>query len=164
MVLLLYLQEPQEVVVSKVTLGLKGGAGIGRPYEKSTQNNTFGGYDCDFVEPPPSELQTECPICHLNLREPYQITCCGTSFCYTCIQRLQADNSHCPTCRKGNYKLFRDKGLNRSLKQLQVFCAHKQDGCQWSGELGALDQHLSVSQECSLTIVDNEVVITKLIP
>ena len=132
---------------------------MGPPCEKSTastETETFGGYDCEFVETPASAFQTQCPICHLILCEPYQITCCGTSFCHTCIQRLQADNSPCPTCREDNFEVFPNKGFNRSLKQLQVYCTHRKDGCQWRGELGELDQHLNVRKDCPLPVFEKE--------
>ena len=117
-------------------------------FEEETSNKLtimdemFGGYDCEFVERPPSAFQMECPICHLILRKPYQIACCGTNFCHTCIQLLQADNSLCPTCRNDNFGIFLNKSLDRSLKQLQVYCTYREDGCRWRGELGELDRHL----------------------
>ena len=157
---LLYLQEPQlahqkEPPVTKVTMGHEGGVEMGQPCQKSaTQKEAFGGYDYEFVELPPSAFQTECPICHLILREPYLVSCCGTSFCHTCIQRLQADNSPCPNCREDNITVFPNKGLNRSLKQLQVYCTQRKDGCQWRGELGELDQHMNIRKECPLTVGD----------
>ena len=119
--------------------------------ERSTEPNgspeedwkgTSGGYDCKFVKPPPSAFQTECPVCHLPLRDPYQATCCGTSFCCSCIEQLRTGNNLCPTCRKDNFKVSPNKGLKRSLNQLQVFCTHRKDGCTWTGELGELDHHL----------------------
>jgi len=140
-------------------MGHEEGAQMGPPCEKSTastETETFGGYDCEFVETPASAFQTQCPICHLILREPYQITCCGTSFCHTCIQRQQADDSTCPTCREDNFQLFPNKGLERSLKQLQVYCTHKKDGCQWTAELGELDQHLNKRKECPLRMENKE--------
>ena len=97
----------------------------------------IGGYDCKFVKPPPAEFQTECLICQLILREPYQATCCGTSFCQTCIQRVQ-DNK-CPNCRTKNFEMSPNKGLKHSLNQLHVYCTHSKDGCTWSGELQTLD-------------------------
>ena len=45
---------------------------------------------------------------------------------------------------------FPNKGLNRSLKQLQVYCTHRKDGCQWKREPGELDQHLKMYKECPL--------------
>ena len=137
---------------------------MGQRYEKSaTPKEAFGGYDCEFVEPPPSVFQTECPICHLILREPHQVTCCGTNFCHTCIQRLQAGNSPCPNCREDNIEVFPNKGLNRSLKQLQVYCMHRKDGCQWRGELGELDQHMNIRNECPLTIYGGDIKMTNYV-
>ena len=157
-----YLQEQQlahqkEASVTKVTIrhDYKGRAEVGQRQENSAKSKlkeTFGGYNCEFVEPPQSAFQTECPICHLILCEPYLVRCCGTNFCHTCIQRLQADNSPCPTCREDNFEVFPNKGLNRSLKQLQVYCIHSEDGCQWRGELGELDHHLKVRKGCPLTV------------
>ena len=102
-----------------------------------------GGYDCKFVETPPSAFQTDCPVCRLVLRDPYQATCCGTSFCHTCSQRIKTGNNHCPTCRKDNFEVFPNKGLKRSIYQLRVFCTHRKGGCTWEGELGELEYHLN---------------------
>ena len=100
------------------------------------------GYDCKLVDSPPSYFQTECPVCCLLLWDPYQATCCGTSFCYSCSQRIKAGNNNCPTCRRKNFEVFPNKGLKRSICQLPVFCTHRKDGCTWKGELGELEHHL----------------------
>ena len=102
----------------------------------------LGGYDCTFVSPPTSAFQTECPICCLVLRDPYQSTCCGTSFCRSCFECV-AEHNPCPVCRELDFEMFPNKGLKRALNQLQVLCTHAKDGCEWSGELGDLEQHLS---------------------
>ena len=110
----------------------------------STQKKTtVVGYECDFVDPPPTAFQTECLICQLVLREPYQATCCGTNFCQTCIQQVQDTKSSCPNCREEDFQVFPNKGLKRSLNQLYVYCTHSKDGCTWSGELSGLDKHLN---------------------
>ena len=133
------LAQKKKTPATKTPLGTLGGAGPhGRP-----QKQTFGGYDCEFVEPPPSVFQTECLICNLILRDPYLTSCCGTHFCHTCSERLQAEHKYCPTCRKDNLELYPNKSLRRSLNQLHVLCTHSKDGCKWRGELGELEQHLS---------------------
>ena len=114
----------------------------GSPKEDDWKETIPGGYDCKFVEQPPTVFQTDCPVCRLLLRDPYQATCCGTSFCCSCIEQLQVCNNICPTCRKDNFEVSPNKGLKRSLNQLQVFCTHRKDGCTWTGELGELDHHL----------------------
>jgi len=135
--------------ISEVMMGHDGGPRMGRLHKMSQlcgPEENFGGYECNFLESPPSAFQTECPICHLILREPFQAICCGTNFCFTCIQRIFLEDKPCPICRKENQnlELFPNKGLKHSLMKLEVCYTHK-DGSQWRGELGELDQHLKVS-------------------
>ena len=104
-----------------------------------------GGFDCEFVSSPPDILQTECPICLLIIRDPHQVICCGNSFCHSCIQQIRDSNKHCPTCNKVGFSDFPDKKLERSLNTFKVYCSHKRDECEWTGELGRLDEHLNKS-------------------
>ena len=122
---------------------LLGSEGREQPHGKSTvaTQKKFGGYDCKFVTPPAAVFKTECPICHLILREPYQTTCCGQSFCRSCIEGVEKI-IQCPACR-GKLELFPNEGLRQSLIQLDVWCTHHDHGCKWSGELGELEHHLN---------------------
>jgi len=102
----------------------------------------FGGYDCEFVNPPnPEILQTECSICQQVLREPQQNVDCGHIFCKTCIGRVQAIKKPCPECN-AELNTFPNKSLQRTLNQLQVRCTYQNIGCDWTGELGKLEKHL----------------------
>ena len=103
----------------------------------------MAGFECEFVEKPPKAVQFECPICLLILREPYQATCCGKSFCKECICQIKAANEPCPTCKDRNFNLFHNKGLQQSLYNFRVYCTHKSKGCEWTGELRELDNHLN---------------------
>ena len=105
----------------------------------------LGGFDCEFVERPPEAFQVDCPICLSVLREPHQVTCCGYSYCQSCIERVQLQKSPCPTCNGADFSVFPNKGLKRSLYAFKVQCSHKKEGCQWTGELGNLDKHLNVN-------------------
>ena len=105
--------------------------------------NQEGGFDCEFVEKPPKAVQSECPVCLLVLREPYQATCCGYGFCRVCIERVRADNKPCPCCNAGEFDCFEDKRLKRSLNDFKLHCINKKQGCQWVGELGGLENHLN---------------------
>ena len=102
------------------------------------------GYDCEFVERPPKAVQCECPVCLLVLREPHQVTCCGYSFCATCVKRVQKDKKPCPTCNEADFTVFPDKRLKRSLNEYPVYCCQRGEGCDWVGELGELDRHLNL--------------------
>ena len=101
------------------------------------------GFECEFVEKPPKAVQSECPICLLVLREPFQATCCGNSFCKKCADRAKSRNQVCPTCNDRNFNLFHNLGLQRSLYDFGVHCTHKSRGCEWTGELRELDNHLN---------------------
>ena len=102
-----------------------------------------GGFECEFVERPPSVVQSECPVCLLVLRNPYQVTCCGYSFCRACIERIKLRDTPCPCCKEGQFDHYPNKGLQRSLNGFKVQCSNKEQGCQWEGELGQLDNHLN---------------------
>ena len=101
------------------------------------------GFDCEFVELPPDLFQSECPVCLQIIREPYQVTCCGYSFCRSCIEEIKTDNRSCPTCTNKGFSEFPNKGLKRSLYAFKVRCSHQKDGCKWTGELGQFDVHLN---------------------
>ena len=105
----------------------------------------LGGFDCEFIERPPEAIQVDCPICLSVLREPHQVTCCGYSYCRSCIERIQLQKSSCPTCNATDFSVFPNKGLERSLYAFKVRCSHKKEGCQWTGELRELDKHLNTN-------------------
>ena len=111
-----------------------------------TMSKGYPGYDCEFVDPPPNALQTDCPICFLTLREPYLTSCCGYNFCQACITRVQKDGKPCPLCNGAQFTTFHNKGLERNMKELDVNCEHKLSGCSWRGKLVGLDGHLT--DEC----------------
>ena len=103
----------------------------------------MAGFECEFVEKPPKVVQFKCPICLLVLRDPYQATCCGKSFCKECIHRIKFANQVCPTCNDKDFNLFHNKGLQQSLYDFRVYCTHKSKSCEWTGELRDLDNHLN---------------------
>ena len=104
----------------------------------------MAGFECEFVEEPPKAFQCKCPICLLVLREPYQATCCGKSFCKVCVEPVKANNRPCPACNGvERFNLFHNLGLQQSLYDFRVYCTHKSKGCEWTGELRELDNHLN---------------------
>ena len=103
--------------------------------------NQEGGFDC---EKPPTVVQSECPVCLLVLREPYQATCCGYGFCRVCIERVKEDDKpRCPCCKVEGFDCFEDKRLKRSLNEYKVYCRNKKQGCIWEGELRQFENHLN---------------------
>ena len=121
----------------------------------------MAGIEAEFVEKPPKAFQCECPICLLVLREPYQATCCGKSFCKECIKQLKIRGNACPTCKTENFFSYPNKGLEQSLYDFKVYCSHKSKGCEWRGELRELDKHLNSEpptdkslEGCPFTVIE----------
>ena len=103
-----------------------------------------GGYDCEFVDPPPEAFQTVCPICLQILRQPCLISCpCNQKLCRECVQQISKDNKPCPLCNKSNFTFMPDHGFERSLKELDVWCSYKKQGCEWRGKLREFELHLN---------------------
>ena len=101
------------------------------------------GYECEFVEPPQKQFQSECPICLQILREPHLISCYGHSYCEACIERVGKDGKPCPLCNEPGFTTMANKGLKRTLHEFRVYCPHRLHGCEWESELGRLDEHLN---------------------
>ena len=113
---------------------------------KSAQKKKMAGFECEFVEQPPEVLQTDCPLCLLVLREPYQATCCGKSFCKECIDKAEDSSPSCPTCKEeDDFVCYPNKGLQLSLYDFRVYCTNKSKGCDWTGKLRELDDHLNLN-------------------
>ena len=96
----------------------------------SVQNE---GFDLDFVTIPPKHLC--CAICLHVLRDPHQ-TDCGHHFCLSCITKAYQQSHACPVCKE-TYNIFRDQKVARDVKELQVRCSQRNQGCEWVGELGS---------------------------
>ena len=117
-----------------------------------------GGYDYRLVEPPTADLQTQCDVCSLLLRNPHQTRCCGSLFCGSCVEWIQQQNQPCPACNETELSTFHDKSLERTLNELKVQCIHEKRGCTWTGELGELDKHLNMNPTCDKLLVGCEFV------
>ena len=94
----------------------------------------IGGYDYEYVVPPPDSLV--CKICRFPSRDPHMTLCCGHVFCKSCVSRVESGT--CATCRankRQQYKLYKNKQVERDVWGLQIFCTNKEKGCKWQGEL-----------------------------
>ena len=119
---------------------------VSRAVPCGKMHQSGGGYDCQFVTPPPDMCQTECPICLSIPKEPCIISCpCSKDFCRECIERIKKDNRPCPLCNMPDFTFFRNYGSERFLKAQEVWCWYKgeKNGCKWRGKLGEYEQHLN---------------------
>ena len=111
----------------------------------STSSQCLGGYQNDFVNPLSDSLT--CPICLLAVRTPHILDCCGARFCESCIEPIKKRNpATCPLCRE-EFASIVDKQAQRQVLGLLVRCSRHDEGCEWEGELRALEKHKSESCE-----------------
>ena len=125
------------------------------------------GYKCEFIDFVPDYLC--CKKCTLVARKLNIISCCGESFCQSCIADTQKEGKLCPACGEKNFTTFEHIKNQKQIASLQVYCSMKQRGCDWSGTLEQLDTHLDPDQDncqyvdtkcplnCHMTIPKNEV-------
>jgi len=86
----------------------------------------------------PSHL--ECEICLDVLDDPVQTSCCGQSYCKSCINKLK--NQTCPHCRQ-YLEVFPDRKSVRFINELEIKCPyHIEDKCKWKGSSSELKNHL----------------------
>lgn len=106
------------------------------------------GYDYDFVCTPPDRLI--CEICHLPSREPHLSGCCGHTFCKACLYMSRKEAVHyiCPVCRSEEFVTIANKQVDREIKSLTVYCPNKKKGCEWTGEVYHIVQHLDSEDGC----------------
>ena len=99
-------------------------------------------YPVNFVHQPPREIPVTCAICLDVLFQPKIVSCCGHSFCANCIGRVARDRKPCPLCGR-HFVLTDNQWLERTLNDYDVYCPHKEKGCEWVGQLRQLENHLN---------------------
>ena len=96
--------------------------------------------DFDFVEQPDQDLY--CPVTLEILLEPHQTDCCGQHISEKAANRIIKDGKPCPMCKDDHFTTHTDKYFKRNtINKLRVYCLHKKSGCEWTGELGDLNNH-----------------------
>ena len=78
-----------------------------------------------------AEKYTLCPICYCELRDPHQISCCGSIYCKGCAQLLETgcSNFKCPVCLSDAHHYFSDTRTGRKMKSLEVYCIIRKSYC-----------------------------------
>ena len=87
----------------------------------------------------------QCKICFNILKNPYDCSLCGNSFCYNCISNLLKSNKHCPfNCQNFSIKPS-SYGIISYLSKLNFYCKNKDYGCNEIISYQNLDIH---EKEC----------------
>ena len=125
---------------------------------------TCGGYDYNFVTLLSEGSDLVCKICHLPSQNPHLSSCCGHTFCKSCVnslKRMEAFNNACPVCRDSEFPVVQNKQMDRAVRSLHVYCTNEKEGCQWQGEINDIVGHLNSCQyesvECKNSGCDSTV-------
>lgn len=83
-----------------------------------------------------------CPVCLSLMNEP-QLTSCGHHFCKACIEPIyQQLERECPLCKEPGFRMMPDRDIARKIRGLKIYCVNHQAGCEWTGEVANLEDHL----------------------
>ena len=105
------------------------------------------GYKCEFVQPYTEDFV--CKICKYVARECSLTTCCGETFCQSCISQVLEDKNPCPSCKEDRFATFQNPKYQRRILALEVCCTMKDRGCDWRAKLEHLEAHLDINTgEC----------------
>ena len=114
--------------------------------DKSFTENTFGNLSYTFLEPVPNYLT--CIICFGLLKDAVATDCCGKMFC---TQHSSRTGEACPACRHTPLAVTRNKGIDRIVDDLKVFCQHHEEGCPWTGHLCFESNHRNT--KCNYVVI-----------
>ena len=80
---------------------------------------------------------------------PHLTSCCGKHLSQVAAARIQRDGDPCPLCKAHRWNTMLNKGVQRSINSLNVFCCYKDNKCVWRGKLTEVILHVL---ECSFSV------------
>ena len=100
------------------------------------------GYNVEVVD---DKGTYGCLICHLILRDPIQVGCCGKRYCQVCLTKFLSERNTCPHCqaKQDTFSKYEDKNQRQIILALKIYCSNKRQGCTWTGERCYLEKHLN---------------------
>ena len=81
-----------------------------------------------------------CPVNYNMLLQPQQSICCGNHFSPEAVTVFQGNE--CALCKKKNFTTQPNKYFRDRVRSLDVFCQHKEKGCEWKGKVSELEHHM----------------------
>ena len=111
---------------------------------KTEESRLSPDEDYPFVEKPSEDFF--CPVTLGLLLQPHLTSCCGKHLSEESATRIQGEGGPCPLCKAPDWSTVLDKHVRRQVKELHVFCRHKEKRCRWKGELSDFTQHVQSCQ------------------
>ncbi|CAI8028787.1 hypothetical protein GBAR_LOCUS16358 [Geodia barretti] len=124
--------------------GAAGSVEKSPPQLKTEESRLSPEEDYPFVEKPSEDFF--CPVMLSLLLQPHLTSCCGKHLSEESATRIQGEGGPCPLCKSPDWSTVLDKHVRRQVKELHVFCRHKEKGCWWKRELSDFTQHVQSCQ------------------
>lgn len=86
-----------------------------------------------------------CNSCSGVARDIQILQCCRRQACFSCIQPYLA--LPCPYCKEEDFEIVPLKKDNEKISNFRVCCTEKRSGCEWTGKLKDLEDHLRKEQD-----------------
>ena len=91
-------------------------------------------------------LMLTCAICQELVTEATEISCCGQTFCYGCVERWVHEKASCPMCRQENLTegaFRRNRPVQRMADEILTRCAY----CHVELKHGVISSHLKTCSD-----------------
>ena len=93
-----------------------------------------------------------CTLCGLVARNIQLVNCCEKRFCLSCIKPDHNNKQLCPHCEDEEFDLMSLKKDKERISNLKVCCKERVKGCQWTGKLKDLQDHLLKEEGCQFSL------------
>ncbi len=99
----------------------------------------------------------KCSICTNLLNTPVLTECCGQHFCRYCLKKwiTRKKATICPHCRTKNFNKIVSQPTIRKIKELQVYCTNRKNGCKEILSYGAFPEHVNICPFEVVTCTNN---------
>ena len=119
-------------------------------FEESLRKTGVSPREVPFFNDTPEDFT--CLLCEGLLSTPVLISCCGRNGCEKCLLQWEDKGGDgCPFCESQSLSYVRDAKAERQLKEMNVYCRQRKDGCLWSGPIKQVKSHLE--SDCPLVSI-----------
>lgn len=121
-------------------------------FEESIRKTGVSPREVPFYPDKDTPEDFTCLLCEGLLHTPVLISCCGRNCCENCLSLWEDKGGNgCPFCEAQSLSYIRDPKAERQLKEMNVYCKQRKEGCLWSGPIEQVTSHLQ--SDCPLVSI-----------
>ena len=114
---------------------------------ESLNGESIKGYPLELFQEGDIPDKYLCTLCGLVAQNIQLVNCCEKRFCLSCIKPRRDKNQPCPHCEDDDFELMSLKKEKEKIVNLKVCCTEKAKGCEWTGKLKDLYDHLHKEED-----------------